>query len=171
MSIFDIMHMFFLCLENNHQTKSKKQHYNTGVLTRQRRMTDKKFGGKKKVGRQTRNLGTNYYTVHTRVNIYFNSSRQFAKPAAICIVGVLEKQHPPGAQPNANNIFSECECFSNGGDVTPPPQLHPSGLLRRVRSRFGAGSGKHGGCAATLAPHCGHGDGGAGHRGVLSLPL
>lgn len=29
----------------------------------------------------------------------------------------------------------------------------------------------HGGCAATLAPHSGHGDGGAGHSGVLGLPL
>lgn len=29
----------------------------------------------------------------------------------------------------------------------------------------------HGGCAASLAPHGGHGDGRAGHRGVLSLPL
>lgn len=40
-----------------------------------------------------------------------------------------------------------------------------------MRGEGAVGWGGHGGCAATLAPHCGHGDGGAGHRGVLGLPL
>lgn len=63
--------------------------------------------------------------------------------------------------------------WRRGRDSAPSalPVRSPIKAREKLNGDGRGPGGVHGGCAATLAPHGGHGDGGAGHSGVLGLPL